>query len=220
MIHKLIFVLGLVLLSVTYSACRKNNENKTVGIEGSVITKGVNTAAEGVSVKVKYQQIGGGVYSSAYKTAASTVTDANGRYSLSFEKPSTAEFVIELSSPRHFAQENREAAEHFEGGTKTRHYILNAVGIVSVNIVNHTPFDENDKLIFQLENEASSCDDCCNSQPTSYTGDVVNVIRTCQRTGATYARLKWFVTRNATTETFSDSVYVVPFDTTFYQLRY
>lgn len=203
-----------------FSACRKNNE-LSITIEGTVLNSGDQSYAAGVTVKVKFQEIGSGTVSTAYQTIASTTTDANGFYRVTFDKPAAAEYKFELSSPRHFASEFTESADNISATqTNTRNFQIDPLSWFAVHLKNVNPVTTQDMIIFQNNSESNPCSTCCNNVAQSFTGMNTDTVLVCKRKGGTRIKFSWIVQKGSSNQTYSDSVLVAPYDTSFYQLNY
>lgn len=215
-----IVFLFLILSSLFFSACRKNKE-LVVEIKGRITNSGDQSSAAGVTVKVKFQEIGSGSISSAFKTIATTTTDASGNYSVSFDKPAAAEYRFELSSPRHFANEINESADAFSANeSNTRNFELDPVSFFSVRLKNNSPVGVQDQIIFQNTSESYSCSSCCGNTPVIRQGMTVDTTFVCRRKGGRLIRFSWTVTKGGMNQFYTDSVITPNYDTTYRLISY
>lgn len=213
------FLLLLILIT-GLSSCRKNKD-LSITIEGTVLNRGDGSPASGVTVKIKYQEIGSGSVSTAYQTITSTSTDASGRYSLTFDKPAAAEYKFELSSSRHFSVEYSESADNISAAeVNTRNFSIAPLAWFSIRIRNATPLTIQDQIIYQNTSEQNGCSTCCGNSPITKQGTAVDTTIICKRQGGTKIRFSWSVLKGGNSSTNTDSVLVVPYDTTFYNLDY
>lgn len=217
---KLIFVVIATAAILLPFSCKKNKE-LTIVIEGTIRNEGTLDAAQGVTVKIKYQEVGSGTISTAYKTIATTTTDANGHYQVSFTKPKASEFRYELSSPYHFSVETTESADNVSASTtNTRDFTVGAIGWFSVHIKNASPQTIQDQCIYQNTSEAYGCTGCCSNAAYTFQGTSVDTTVICQRKAGSKIKFNWIVFKGGNNLMYSDSALVVPFDTTVYNLNY
>lgn len=208
-----------LLLATTLFSCKKNKDAQVV-IQGTVSDKNTGNPSSGVTVKIYYQEISNSSFSTSYKLLTSTTTDASGNYTFSFSRPSATSYKFELSSDMHYGfTETKNADAISSTDPNTVNFLIESRSWFSVRIRNTSPVGALDQIIYQ-NTTANDCSSCCSHAAFIYTGMTLDTTFVCSKIGGTNNDFTWSVTKAGSTNSFNQSVYCAPFDTTFYDLNY
>lgn len=210
----------LWMLLIALLACKKD-KSVTITFEGTV-TDGVNGGGvSDVAVTLSYQAYEGGVASSAFTSAGTLYTNANGWYSFTFKKPAAIKYKIVLSRNAYFGITQEMNPDNFTTEhNNTLNYTLYPSATFHIGIKNQTPFNSQDQIVFQYIGENTGCPTCCNNLLKTFTGTAVDTSLTCLRQGDNYVKFQWLVTKNSLTNLYSDSVLCPKGVVTTYQINY
>ena len=210
---KLLFLSCIII----FSACKK--EPETIKSIAGIISNSDGSPASDVNLKLLYQEIGTGTYSSAYNTAGTVLSRNDGSYSIEFDAPRATSYKYQLSSPMHFYKESTENAETV-GGSNTRNFTIDAYSWLAIRIKNTSPLSAGDQIIYQNISESGSCSECCDNSVFVFQGTSVDTTIICLRPTGNQIKFKWTVTKGTTTAEYLDSVSIMAYDTLVYNLYY
>lgn len=207
-----------IVLFCSLFACKKNEQK--IKFEGKISDYNTATPASGVTLKIYYQEIGNGSFSTAYKFLAATSSNANGEYSLEFEKVSAASFRFELSSSRDFTSVYTVNADQISSKeTNTKNFTIESKSWFCIRIHNTTPVSVQDEIIYQ-NSGPSDCNECCNTTPHIYSGMSVDTTFYCMKKGGKNMDFNFSVTKASINNQYTQSLYCAPYDTTYFYLSY
>lgn len=216
-ILKLLFSIGII---VCFSASCNKNERE-LKFYGSVFDSNQNKPMEGARIVLSGKNVEGGVYSPHFQEIASTTSDANGKFELTFEKKRTDSYKIYIFKNNYFSFEDIIPGSYFEAETSyEQNVILHPIGFITLNIKNQFPNSENDKIIFSFTNSVENCFDCCKNIEFEGLGTTFDTTFTCKFRGNKYAKIFYNVTKNNSTFVYVDSIFVEPFGTVTYNINY
>lgn len=208
---------GMIILS-----CKKNREPEPVTFSGTVTNSVNGLPVANTTIKVKVQQSAdNGVFNSSFSTAATTTTDANGNYSVTFTPESVVIYKLVLEKDFYFTRELDINGNSVSAGSNTTtDFSFDPKGWFRVNIKNINPDDPNDHIIYQNTSENNGCSACCTNIPVDFTGMTVDTFLICQRVAYPNITFSWFVTKGGTTTPFTGNTTGVHGDTAVYNLNY
>lgn len=217
--HRLSF---LLLVSVLFLQCKKNREPEPVTISGNVSDNIQGIPVANANIQIKYQQAASNsVFNSGFISIASTTTDANGNYSVTFTPESPITYKIIVDKAYYFSKESQVSADVASAGTNTTvNFGIDPLGWLKVNVKNLNPHDVNDNIIYQNTSESSACSSCCNNSPVSLDGMTIDTFFICQRVAAPAISYSWFVTKNGNTNPFTGSTTAIIGDTVVVNINY
>ena len=185
-------------------------------INGQVLERGSNNPLEGVKVVLMegtYNGSGSGTYS--YRPIDTMITDKQGRYTYKdIIQGDLKDYILRFYKDNYFSITDAQNEVSVEWN-KTSSPItkMYAFGWITIRVVNDKPFDYFDKIKIGGLWDAGGLDD-------TYYGKNTNVTFTKKIRSGEKVALKWFVSKNNTSVSFIDSIYIKPQDTTYYQIKY
>jgi hypothetical protein len=200
--------------------CKKKNED-IISLKGSVYDPNLNVYVGGARVTLYSSKIQSGIYSSAYKSIVSKVTDANGKFEMEFKKEQVIDYKINITRDNYFSYENKVNPENWLGGNVYKPvYEIYPEAYVRINIENYFPSDENDRVIYGFDSGYYVCPECCtHTYITGYGMDYKSSLK-CITQGNKYAKISWHYTKNKNELMHDTSLLCKAFDTTFVNIRY
>ena len=212
----------LLLVSIFFIQCKKKNETEPVTFSGNVSDNVQGIPVANATVKIKLQQsASNSVFNSGFNTVATTTTDGSGNYSVTFtpENPITYKVIVEKNL--YYAKEVEISSDVVTSGSNTvTNFAINPIGWFKINIKNTNPTDAGDNILYQTTTETNGCSSCCNNLPINLNGMNVDTSFLCQRVANPTISFSWFVTKNGTTTSFSNSISSIVGDTVVYNLNY
>ncbi|MEO9533102.1 MAG: hypothetical protein ABJG68_09205 [Crocinitomicaceae bacterium] len=210
--RKLIY-LSAILLVLT--ACKKDPIQYT--FDGKITESVGGNGLSGVSVSIYQIPFSSSVTSNNYVLAGSTTTDSEGNYSITFDREKVTEFKINLDYDGYYKRDiNLNSGEISSENNNTTNYEMDPKSWIKFNINNEFPADQNDELNILLLNYREGCQDCATSDYYAYEG-IVDTSVVFGSTGAQYFNFTYIYVGNTS---WSDSVYMTPFDTVNYAINY
>ena len=209
----LVVILALAIIIPT--SCKKDPIEYTFKGHLTDLQSGNNV--EGVAVKISQIVFNSTSTNSNYSTVANLSSDLNGDYSATFLREKVSDFKIELSKTGYFYHES--IINPSDVSTENENifdYVMEPKAWIKFQFVNLAPqnFDE---LTLILQNFKLGCSECIPNDYLYFSGAVDTTLLFTTTAGA-YAKFiyidEW--TSNSTT----DSIYMIPFDTVTYSFNY
>lgn len=207
-----IFILTLLLLGLTLSACKK--KDLEFKLKGNVLALNNGIPLQGVEVKVYIYSAGKGIED----LKGTTQTDANGNYELDIERSKFEKLVIKLSKTNYFSEAKQYSFDDLSTAKDNNaNHTLSPKSYTRFILKNQIPSSNTDELkIFKVSGK-TDCQECCPDGTKFYYG-IIDTVVLCANDGDTYMKFYWWV--NGSEQYGVDSVYNIPFETIDYQILY
>ena len=213
---KSFYFLAIVLIISFLGGCKKDNPVLPTVVNGQVLERGTNKPLEGVKVVLMegtYQGLGSGNYS--YSPVITVLTDKEGRYTFdNLVKGDSKDYVIWFYKDKYDSitdsQNDVDVDWNKTSSPITKMYPF---AWLTIRVINDKPFDEGDKIKIGGPWDAAGLDDI-------YSGKDVSLTFTKKTRGGLKAGVLWWITKNNLSKFYSDSTYIKPHDTTYYQIKY
>ena len=207
--------LAIILIISFLGGCKKDNPVLPTVVNGQVLERGTNKPLEGVKVvlmECTYQGLGSGNYS--YSPVNTILTDKEGRYTFdNLVKGDSKDYVIWFYKDKYDSitdsQNDVDVDWNKTSSPITKMYPF---AWLTIRVINDKPFDEGDKL--EVGGEWSTGD------YERFIGKNTNTIFTKKIRGGQKTQLVWWVVKNNIISSYSDSLKIIPHDTTYYQIKY
>ncbi len=213
---KLIF-LSLTFLIISFlGSCKKDEPTPPTIVNGQVLEQGSNKPLEGVKVVLMegtYGGLGSGTYN--YYPVDTILTDKDGRYSYQNPKvKSSKDYVLWFYKDQYFEITDTQNEVDVETN-KTINPVTKMFPFawLSVRVINDKPFGIGDRIHILGQWEAASDDDW-------YYGNQVDEVFIKVVRGGLKTGLRWVYYKNDKSMSISDSIYIKPLDTAYYQIKY
>lgn len=192
-----------------------------ITIQGTATDSRSGSPLAGVTVSLKVKEVSGGTFSNSFTTISSTTTSSSGAYSFTFENRTAAEYKLVTTKSLYFSKEQVKNPDHLStSNPNTWNAVMDPQAWYNINIVNASPYDSFDEIIYQHTEGTTNCAGCCSPNAITYTGMAVNETIDCMLIGDTWLKFQWLVTKASGSVLFMDSVYCTSGDTTYYSLNY
>ncbi|UKN02150.1 hypothetical protein K6119_01290 [Paracrocinitomix mangrovi] len=205
-----------ILIMLILASCKKDPIQYT--FEGNVNYIPDQQALSGVAVEVSQKLFNNSVSSSNFSFAGSSTTDASGNYSISFARDKATEFKVIFKKDGYYKEEillysTNVTADHpnvVDTG-------MDAQSWVQFHVQNAVPSSQTDEIKLVFYTYRTGCENCIEQDYNIINGIVDSTI-TYSNTADQY--LKFTVFNVTGGQTFTDSVYMTPFDTVNYEIIY
>lgn len=145
--RKLYIILIFILL---LASCKK--EPRTILINGSVTDKYTLEAVSGAKVLLQANGIVDGVYSSSFATLESKTTDSQGNFSFEIEESSYDSYRFKIEKNGYYDEMTVYGSNSFSAKDINLYFKIMSKAFVRLQFKNVNPCDENDKMVFFLQN--------------------------------------------------------------------
>ncbi|MCB9224045.1 MAG: hypothetical protein H6582_07725 [Crocinitomicaceae bacterium] len=208
--------ISLISLLILIVSCNKGTIN--YDFSGIVLENVNNTAVSGASVKMYQIPFNSSLTSNNYEFAGGATTEANGLYQFSFDRIKATKFKMEITKENYFDHSEEINAEDVTSDhINIYNSTLESKSWITFDINNLAPANANDELQLIFFNYRTGCDGCVTADYYYFNG-LVDTSFTITNTAGSYFR---FMKVNVNVSQSSmDSVYLVPFDTAYYQINY
>jgi hypothetical protein len=208
-----------VLLTLSAAGCKK--KSGIIVINGVITNPANNNGVSGVDVNFYIQQPTSGTFSSGYSFVETTQTNSRGEFVFEIKNSNASSFKFVCEGNGYYPIEKAYNAGDFLPDKENLVQMeMLAKGFLRVKIKNTSPFSANDKLVFQIEKGAPNVEGFCLSTSQTFTGENVDTEINCNSYGEQKMVFLWFVTKQNSTKSYSDSL-TVPFnDTAIFELNY
>ncbi len=170
---KNLFFISLIITALFSTSCEKAQNH----IYGKICDMTTGEGVENVTVSVYITEISASTYNNNFEKFMTTVTDAEGNYSLEFEPKTVGEYKLKVSKEGYHDNEinfmpEETASEYKKDVTipkagYIKYKILNAYGVTSG--------DENDAARIKIDGINPLCSNCCSSDYMIFEGLDVNI---------------------------------------------
>lgn len=200
------FVQLLLVLCLFASCSKKDNFERVVN--GRVYNKNTGAPLSNASITISAQVTTNGVFNSNLTTLASTTTDANGNYTVSFKKANTDTYHIRVGENSIFSQEIVVGYDQmFSQNPYVQNFEVYTSAQVFVHLKNsNLAADSNAVINYKYSGRPLNCN-CCTSTSLILTGAVDTTVE-CKTYGDQYYPYFYSVSRNGQGSFKTDSVYI------------
>jgi hypothetical protein len=209
-------LLNIAIISFLLVSCDKEEPIPPTIVNGQVLEQGTNKPLEGVKVVIiEVTSSGGLLGSQSYYPIDTILTDKDGRYTYQdFVDKTNVHYILRFYKDQYFNLDT-PSDEVFVTWNKTSEVITKMFPFawLTMRVINTKPFDIGDRLHILGPWEAASDDDW-------FYGNNINEIFTKVIRGGQKIELRWLINKNNQYNSISDSVYIKPHDTTYYQIKY
>jgi len=208
----------LFVLIILLSTCKK--EDLELYITGNVSDPNQLTTVAGASVVLSGQELSGGTFNNNFNTLASTTTNGNGHFEFLFERKTIAQYRIRVTKEGYF-----ENTILITGDAVQPDAVFNVnieaipKAYYALSLENTSPIDDDDRISYRNTNADLDCS-CCNNQTITMLGTAVDTSYTCVHQGAKWLKYYYEVEKNSNTNSFIDSIFLMPFDTASNHVTY
>lgn len=207
------FAFALILIT-----CKKEEIN--YALEGRATAGNTNAALADASIEVQKQVVTSGVFGGSYSTAATTTSDANGAFSLTWPRENFAGLKLKASKSQYITREINLSVNDFSGSSAvTQNVELYPEAYINVHIQNTGTTNESDQLNFTYTNAQFDCLCCANGWKT-FEGISVDTNLTCKLYGDTWLKYQKQVLTLEGDTTINDSIFCPAFVTTDLEISY
>lgn len=211
----------LASISLVISGCRKEPEEIELTVSGTVSDPFAGATLDGVDVRLAVNEVTAGIWNNSYVSLDQSTTSSDGRFSYTFEQRNAVDYRLRWSKDGYFDNETFIDPEDITTAMAyDQNYALYSKAWFKVQLVNSNPFDQSDYVIYQQTRGAGNCNACCQSTQMTLNGPDVDTTMTCTLYGDQWVKYEYVVYRNNQINSYTDSVYVQPFDTTSVQVLY
>lgn len=205
--------IGVFFIGIFFCISCKKNTDTTIDIRGSVSDRINDLPIEGVSVLLEIKDFGGTTFTNSFSELATTLTNENGNYEISFQNSNAIEYRFTFSKLDHFSDQIIVNPDLLSiNQLNTIDYDIYSSSYLILNISNSVPFNSNDELILGSELISSSVGSCF-SNIISLSGANADTTIECEVYGNQRVKFDYFVTKDNFTSSYSDSVFCSAGDT-------
>lgn len=198
------------------SSCTKGTIQYT--FQGLVSETINSKSLEGANVKIFQKPFNNSLTSSYYELAASTNTNINGIFDLTFDRVKVTEFLISIDKEGHFPYESLLNSDDVSSANiNLVNAQLDAKSWIEFDIQNVLPNNATDDFTLILYNYRQDCDECATADYNFFDG-VVDTTFKIVSTAGQHFNFTYIDVESG--NSYNDSVFMTPFDTTYYSIVY
>ncbi|MBD3635864.1 MAG: hypothetical protein HUJ25_00870 [Crocinitomicaceae bacterium] len=210
---KNLLLLCCILLIVS---CKKDTIQYS--FEGTVTDNTSGSGLSGATVKVYQKPFNNSVSSNTFELVGTDNTDANGHYTVIFDREKVTEFKILITKEGYFNYEMIVgSADVSSENTNVFNANMDGKSWAQFTIKNVVPADPGDDLTLIFYEYRKGCNGCIASDYNYFSG-VVDTTITYANTAAQYLKFTYIDVSGGQSTT--DSIYMTPNDTIFYSITY
>lgn len=211
-------ILIIIAFGIGASSCKKAENH----IYGKVTDMSTGEAVGDVTVDLYLTKITSGSYSGTFEKFASTVTEADGNYSLEFEPVAAGEYSLRLSKDGYHSNildfMPEETASEYE-----KNLVIPKAGYIHFKIHNAYGVhigNANDAARIKVDGINPLCSECCSSEYYSFEGLDVNEEFVCNIVAGDEITVNRYLVRNGNSEYKSKKFVCEQGDTIHYTWNY
>lgn len=201
-----------ILTSLMLCTCKK--DDLQLLISGIVEDPNQQIAVAGAHVVLTGQVLEGGSFNNNFNQLATATTNANGQFSMEFERKTVANYRIQVEREGYLNNQIEFSGDQVrpdETYNTTVQILPEAWS--KVRLSNQNPFDEEDRLAFRYVDATLACA-CCDEQTVVLFGMNADSSWTCKYQGAYWMHYWYQTERDGIVQSFGDSIFLAPHDTT------
>jgi hypothetical protein len=186
----------LLIATVLFTSCKKEKKEFVLEISSTIKSQVQNVNVPNAKVLLYVQELSSnGVFSSAYIKKAETSTDANGNFTIKFEKGDAISYRLEISHEKYFDLFMELNDQNVKPDSPyTEDIKMMPEAYVKVRAINKNKFNENDVFSISTYVENSDCE-CCKNFNYNLVG-VSDTSYTCLLYGPKNYKIIWSVKRD------------------------
>lgn len=205
----------LIVCMLILGSCKKDPIQYT--FEGTITENTASAPLSGVEVGIKQLEVNNSVSTTLYDDAGTAVTDANGFYTMSFERKKISQFKVDLRKSGFFNKDVEiSAGEISSENSNVLNYEMDAKSWVNFDIENTGLSDPGDEFLIILYTYRTGCTECASEDYNYFYGDVDTNFKIATTAGSYFK----FTYSQVGVNSYTDSVYLTPFDTVNYVINY
>jgi hypothetical protein len=212
------YIFSLYIITLfNLSSCKK--KQATISIEGIVTNSVTSFGVSNVDVKIYSKEIENNTFSNGFKLLQKVTTDINGIYSFQFDYRNALEYKIEIQNSNYFNLSTIINPDDLKANEKNDLPLtLNPKTILKIRIKNQIPQNQQDNIVVNGNN--NSCNICFTPSLLSFNGTSIDTIIIAPTLGQYFWSYSYYVTKNNFTQSYNDSIYCEPGDTSFVNIFY
>ena len=205
----------IVSLAVVLIGCKKDPIQYK--FSGTITDNVSANYIEGVDVIIKQLEVNNSVTTTVFTSAGSDITDSQGHYEMTFERKKVSEFKMTITKDGFFKKEiSISAGDVSSENENVLNYELDAKSVINFDIENTGLSDPGDEFLIILYNYRLGCEGCA-SVDYNYFNGIVDTNFQVSTTAGGYFK---FTYSQIGVNSYTDSVYLPPFDTVNYAIDY
>lgn len=210
--RNLIFALSALII---FNSC--NKDPIQYSFEGKITESVGGSNLAGVTITIYQIPFNSSVTSNNFELAASTITDSEGNYAMSFEREKVTEFKINLMKEGYYKRDiNISSGDISSENTNILNYEMEPESWISFKIKNLFPADASDNLNLLLLNYREGCEQCATGDYYSFEG-ITDTTVVFSSTAGQYFNFTYIEVGASSA---SDSLFMTPYDTVNYEINY
>ena len=208
-----------VLLLACYqliASCKKDTIQYT--FQGLVSESISTQPLEGVDITINQKPFNNSITSAFYQEAASTITNSNGIFDVTFDRVKVTEFLIEIEKEGYFDYETVLNSD--DVSSQNINFLsaqLDAKSWIEFDIKNVLPNDISDDFTLIFYNYREDCDECAVTD-YNYMPGVIDTTFKIVSTAGQFFNFTYIDVESG--NSYHDSIFMTPFDTTYYSIVY
>lgn len=213
-----LYIFSLFLFTLFYfPSCKK--KQATISIEGIVTNSVTSFGTSNIEVKIFSKEIENNTFSNGFKLLQKVTTDINGFYSFQFDYRNALEYKIEIQNSDFFNYTSIINPDDLKANEKNElPLIINPKTVLKIRIKNQIPQNQQDNIVVNGNN--NSCGLCFTPSLLSFNGTLIDTIIVAPTLGQYFWNYSYYVTKNNFTQSYNDSIYCEPGDTSFINIFY
>jgi len=197
-------------------SCKKDTIQYT--FQG-LVSESINSQPlESAGITIHQKPFNNSVTSAYYELAATTTTNVNGIFDATFDRVKVTEFLIEVEKEGYFPYETILNSD--DVSSENINFInaqLDAKSWIKFDIENVLPNETSDDFTLIFYNYRAGCAECATSD-YNYMPGVVDTTFKIVSTAGQYFNFTYIDVESG--NSYHDSIFMTPFDTTFYSIVY
>ncbi|MEX1003250.1 MAG: hypothetical protein WDZ35_14115 [Crocinitomicaceae bacterium] len=206
----------LIAVALFLFSCKKETIQYT--FEG-VITEYINhSPLQGVRVRAYQLPFNNSLISSNFELMAETNTLSDGSYHLNFDREKATEFKVDLQKSGYFDVTIPLSSSAVSSeDVNIVNYEMEAKSWLRFDLLNQSPSSSSDELKLIFYTYKKDCKQCIEKDFNYFYGEVDTTLKFVTAAGGYF---KFTYSDVASGQSFTDSLYLHPFDTSSYSINY
>jgi len=212
-------IIFLISCQVFLSNCKKKNDSLI--ISGIAINKETWQPVQGMNVLLSARTISNGTWSSQFNSIDNQLTSSDGSFNFKFDNIRASDFKLTFQKAGYISDEYIIQPNLLVPGKDYhQNYLVHFESWLKIMIKNYSPSSVNDVLSYRLLKGSLNCPNGCNDSLKYLFGANVDTYHLCKLHGSQNAIIEWNYSNNTGNSQHIDTIWIVPSDTTFYNIYY
>lgn len=211
---------NIIIILIGFSMLSCIHDEQMVELKGTISDSYQQTKLDNVEVKLYVNEMVNGSWSTNFVYKESTLTDSEGKFSLSIPFVYTTAYRLDIQKDEFFPESYEIPEGDFENNAFSGEFVLHPQATIQMHFKNGFPYNNQDKISYHLVGWEATYEDCCPVGYSDLVGEDVDETISCKVIGGASYTIEYVINRNNNQNVGFKVVSCPPFETTTCDIIY